>query len=198
VVWISWQYSSEELVPSLRHTNEVIGAFVTAGARIHLYSYLDRLRDKAIYCDTDSVIYVQPADEPPLVETGDKFGTLTSELKSNEVICEVVCAGPKNYAYRTVNTMTAECKTICKFRGIALNYSASQLVNFAKMKEIILSTDADETVTVRTKNKIKRKRCNGGVNIISQPEEKTYRLSFLKGKPLNDNTSLPFGYIYDA
>jgi hypothetical protein len=30
VVWISWQYSSEELVPSLRHTNEVIGAFVTA------------------------------------------------------------------------------------------------------------------------------------------------------------------------
>jgi hypothetical protein len=30
-VWISWQYSSEH-VPSLRHTNEVIGAFVTAGA----------------------------------------------------------------------------------------------------------------------------------------------------------------------
>jgi hypothetical protein len=64
VVWISWQYSSEEHVHSLRHTNEVIGAFVTAGARIHLYSYLDRLKDKAIYCDTDSVIYVQPVDNP--------------------------------------------------------------------------------------------------------------------------------------
>jgi hypothetical protein len=74
VVWISWQYSSEEHVPSLRHTNEIIGAFVTAGARIHLYSYLDRLKDKAIYCDTDSVIYVQPVDKPPLVETGDKLG----------------------------------------------------------------------------------------------------------------------------
>jgi hypothetical protein len=74
VVWISWQYSSEELVPSLRHTNEFIGAFVTADARIHLYSYLDRLQDKAYYCDTDNVIYVQPKDEHPLDETGDKLG----------------------------------------------------------------------------------------------------------------------------
>jgi hypothetical protein len=41
VVWISWQYSSEERVPGLPHTNDVIGAFVTAGTRIHLYSYLD-------------------------------------------------------------------------------------------------------------------------------------------------------------
>jgi hypothetical protein len=170
MVWISWQYSSEEHVPSLRHTNVVIGPFVTAGARIHLYSYLDSLKDKAIYCDTDSVIYVQPVDKPPLVETGDRFGAMTSELKSNEIICEVVCKGPKNCAYRTVNTVTTECKTICKVRGITLNYSASQLVNFAHMKDMILSTDADEIVTVRTKNKIKRKRYDGGVNIISQPE----------------------------
>jgi hypothetical protein len=54
VVWVSWQFSSEERVPSLRHTNDAIGAYVTAGARLHLYSYLDRLKDKAIYTDTDS------------------------------------------------------------------------------------------------------------------------------------------------
>jgi hypothetical protein len=178
VVWISWQYSSEEHVPSLRHTNEVIGAFVTAGVCIHLYSYLDRLKDKAVNCGTDSVIYVQPVDKHRLFETGDRLGAIRSELKSNEIICEVVCAGPKNYAYRTVNTVMAVCKTVFKISGNTLNYHASQLVNFAKMKDMILSTDADETVTVRTKNKIKRKRCDGGVNIISQPEEKMYRVSF--------------------
>jgi hypothetical protein len=70
VVWISWQFSSEERVPSVRHTNEVIGVFVTAGARIHLYSYLDRLQDKAIYCYTDSVSYIQPNEGPALVEMG--------------------------------------------------------------------------------------------------------------------------------
>jgi hypothetical protein len=63
---------------------------------------------------------------------------------------------------------------------------------------MILSTDAEETVAVRTKNKIKRKRGNGGVNIISQLEDKTYRVSFLKRSRLNDNISLLFGYIYDA
>jgi hypothetical protein len=78
VVWIAWQYSSEERVPSLRHTNEVVGAYVTAGARIHLYSYLDKLQERAIYTDTDSVIYIQPRDGPPLVETGDRLGQMTS------------------------------------------------------------------------------------------------------------------------
>jgi hypothetical protein len=166
VVWILWQYSSEEHVPCLLRTNEFIGAFMTADARIHLYSYVDRLQDKAIYGDTDRVIYVQPVDNSPLVETGNKFSAMTSDLETDEIICEVVCAGPKNYAYSSVNTMTAECKTVCKVRRIILNYSAFQLVSFSKMKEMILSTDADETVTVRTKNKIKRKRFNGGVNII--------------------------------
>jgi hypothetical protein len=85
----------------------------------------------------------------------------------------VVCAGPKNYAYRTVNTVTGDNKTVCKVRGITLNFSASQLVHFAQMKNMILSMDGNQTVIVRTKNKIKRQRGTGGVSIISQPEEKT-------------------------
>jgi len=68
------------------------------------------------------------------------------------------------------------------------------LVNFAKMKDMIL-IEGEETVIVRTKNKIKRKKSKGGVNIISEPENKTYKVLFLKLRRLNDNTSLPFGYI---
>jgi hypothetical protein len=93
---------------------------VTAGARIHLYSYLDTLQDKAIYCVTDSAKYVQPLDKPSLVETGDKLGVMTSELIPNKIICEVVCADSKNYAYRTVNTMTAECKRFVKLGELPL------------------------------------------------------------------------------
>jgi len=63
------------------------------------------------------------------------------------------------------------------------------------MKDMILTKEDNETVIVRTKNEIKRKNSNGGVNIISEPEDKTYRVSFLKRRRLNDNTSLPFGYI---
>ena len=65
VVWITWKYAAEEQVPSLRHTNEVIGAYVTAGARIHLYRYVDRLGTNAMYCDTDTMIYIQPKGGTP-------------------------------------------------------------------------------------------------------------------------------------
>ena len=60
VVLISWKHAAEEHVPNLLHTNEFHGAYFTAGARIHLYRYLDRLGERAIYCDTDSVIYFSP------------------------------------------------------------------------------------------------------------------------------------------
>jgi len=114
-VWISWQYSADEQVPSLRHTNEVIGAYVTAGARIHLYGFLDKLQEKAIYTDTDSVIFIQPGQEnPTLIQTGDNLGQMQSELKKDEIIVEVVCAGPENYAYKTYNSATGESKTVCK------------------------------------------------------------------------------------
>jgi len=119
---------------------------------------------------------------------------MQSELKEAEIIVEVVCAGSKNYVYKTYDSAIGESKTVCKVRGIKLNYNALQLVSFAKIKDMILSKD-DETVIVHTEHKIKRKRIDGGVNLISEREDKTYRVSFLKRRRLNDNTSLPFGYI---
>ena len=58
VVWASWRFIAEEEIPSLRHINEVIGAYVSAGARLHFYTYLDMLQQRPLYCDTDSVLYL--------------------------------------------------------------------------------------------------------------------------------------------
>ena len=104
VVWATWRFTAYELLPNLRHTNQVIGVYVTAGARINLYRYLDRFQQKAFYCDTDSIIFFQQRDEPELVETGDKLGAMTSELKLGEYIAEFVSGGPKNYAYRIIDS----------------------------------------------------------------------------------------------
>jgi hypothetical protein len=39
VVWVMWKYAEvEENMPVLRHTNEVIGAYVTTGARFKLWT----------------------------------------------------------------------------------------------------------------------------------------------------------------
>jgi hypothetical protein len=46
-IFVSRRYSAEERVLGLRNTNEFRGAYVTAGARIHLYSFLDKLQQRA-------------------------------------------------------------------------------------------------------------------------------------------------------
>jgi hypothetical protein len=45
VVWVTWKCAKEEEnMPVLRHINEVIGVYVTTGALLKLYSYLDVLK----------------------------------------------------------------------------------------------------------------------------------------------------------
>ena len=91
LVSISWKYGAE----SLRHTTEVIGAYVTAGSSTHLCRYLDRLGGNAMYSDTESVVNIQLRVESPLIETG-KLGDITFELRPSESISKFVSGGRKN------------------------------------------------------------------------------------------------------
>jgi len=54
------------------------------------------LQDRAINTDTDTVIYIQKDDEPPLIECGERLGSMTNELQTGEIIDEFVSCGPKN------------------------------------------------------------------------------------------------------
>ena len=60
-----------------------------------LYTYLDTLQTHALYVDTDSVLYIQPSDDAPLVTTGDRLGDITSELEPCKYISKYVSGGPK-------------------------------------------------------------------------------------------------------
>jgi hypothetical protein len=161
VVWVSWRYSDEEQVPNLKHTNELLGANVTAGARLRLYHFLDKVQENALYCDTDMIIYVQKKSEPTMIECGDNLGDMQNELLSDEYIDEFVSGGPKNHAYRVVSG-TGATKTVCKVRGITLNYNASKLVNFDVIRKMVLNGGTRDVVTVNTDKKIRRKRNGGG------------------------------------
>jgi len=85
-------------------------------------------------------------------------------------------------------------------RGITQNYNASKLVNFERIKDIILRSGDEpppETViNVHTDKEIKRKRMvvGGLVCIVTEPEDKTYRISFFKRRRLDNHTFVPFGY----
>jgi len=92
-------------------------------------------------------------------------------------------------------------KTVCKVRGITLNYNASKLVNFERIKDIFFRSgdepSPETVISVHTEKKIKRKRkvAGGGlVSIVTEPEDKIYTISFFKRRRLGDHTSVPFGY----
>ena len=150
------------------------------------------------YCDTDLVIYIQPRDGSELIETGDKLVDMTSQLRRSETISEFVSGGPKNYAFRVLDTVTGMVEiTVCKFGGITLNYNTSRLVNFEVIRDRILGTGEEPTVVnIHTEKKIKCKRKGGGgtVSIVTEPEEKQYRISIFKRRRLDNNTTVPFVY----
>ena len=127
---------------------------------------------------------------------------MTNELQPGEFIEEFVSGGPKNYAYRVVGgngTTKTHKKSVCEVRGITLNYSTSQRVNYDVIRDMILKTGRttpDDVVTIHTDKKIKCKReKDGRVQILSEAEDKIYRVSFLKRRRLHDNNSVPFGYL---
>jgi len=59
---------------------------------------------------------------------------MPSELKENEYISEFVSGGPENYVYKLCNSMTGEEKTVCKVRGITLNF-VFQILKFDAIKD---------------------------------------------------------------
>jgi len=125
-----------------------------------------------------------------VIETGDKLGDMTSELWTTDYVSEFVSGGPKNYAYKVIGTVTKRATTVCKVRGITINYSAKLLVNFDVIRDMILGMGAEPTVTVHTEKKIKRKWNGGGtVAIVTESEYKIYRISFFKRRRISSHVS---------
>ena len=67
-------------------------------------------------------------------------------------------------------------------------------MNFDVIRDMVLETGVEPTVTVHTEKKIERKREGGTVAIVTETEDKTYRIAFFKRRSLADNSSVPFGY----
>ena len=60
MVEMRYQYK-EEFVEESGRTNVVIAAYTTAQARLKLYGYLEQLGPRALYANTDSVVYTSRA-----------------------------------------------------------------------------------------------------------------------------------------
>ena len=179
----------DEFVEQNDNVNIVIAAFTTAYARLKLYDLLDRLEERVLYYDTDSVIYVHEHGkfEPSL---GDYLGDLTDELDAGDYITTFVSGGPKNYAYVTNNG-----KTETKIRGITLNYATTRKLNPSVMRGLVhlhVNCHTEAKVPVVIPHKITRDK--NEKNIVTKRMKKDYRVVYNKRVITQDYGTLPYGY----
>lgn len=136
--------------------NVVLAAITTAYGRLKLLDVMIPLDKRVLYHDTDSIIYKvkNGESEPPL---GNNLGDLTNEISEEDggYITEIVCPGPKNYAYKT-----ATGKTKCIVKGFTLNHQSSKSLNFDIIRKMILKNskekvDVEQFTITRKKNELR-------------------------------------------
>lgn len=162
-----------------RTTNRAVASFVTAYGRLRLYEALDILKERVLYVDTDSVIWVEQKYDDSLIQLGDRLGDFTDELDPGDYIEEFMSSGAKSYAY-----ITHLGKTVCKVKGVSLNFKNACKLNETTLREIalderdVIEVDSlkfnigkDHRITTASKNRVKRFRKTFDKREIQEKEE---------------------------
>jgi len=142
MVQATWR-DVDAFVRGSSQVNVVTACEVTAQARLKLYNLISRLGSRTFYFDTDSCIYLSQGNvrefEP---QKGSKLGELADELAvygPGSYITTFVSSGPKSYAYKVFSPSSSKTHTVCKVKGIRLNYTAQKHVNFESMLRLVNS-----------------------------------------------------------
>ena len=160
-----------EVAPNL---NIFIACFTTCHARLKLYQELQRLDQRVVYFDTNSIIFTQePGQYQPFL--GSYLGEVKDELKGDHIV-QFCSGGPKNYGYQTARNQLET-----KVRGFTLNREGSQQLNFLVMvnnvqNEVLnpLDDGQAQTLPVHERTMIV---CNTKTyELFTLPRQKTYRL----------------------
>lgn len=178
------------------NVNVVIAAYTTAHARIHLYKYLDHLQERAIYHDTDSVIFIKKENDSTL-PLGDYLGDLTDEIAEygeNSFIEEVVISSEKSYSFIVKSPNENRTTYVCKVKGISLNYEKSNVINFESMKKLVLTPQStpDDIIKVNS-NVILR---TDDSTVYTAKQEYKFKVNANKRRRIGCEKilTLPYGY----
>jgi len=134
----------------------------------------------------DSIIYsAKPGDYEP--KLGDHLGDLTNEIAKNDGshIVEIVCGGPKNYAYITDAGVSK-----CVVKGFSLSVTTKLNLNFDSIKKIVLG-DRSEQISV---DQLKFKRTKNDWSMNTSIVKKLYSFIYDKRIIVNKYETIPYGF----
>ncbi|XP_053390525.1 uncharacterized protein LOC128553408 [Mercenaria mercenaria] len=148
--------------------NVVVAAFVTAYARLELYSVLERLGDRVLYFDTDSCMYIYDPDKYNIPISDSRLEKWTDEVPNGRIV-KYVALCPKNYGYEYI--VNGERHTVCKVKGITLDYNNTQKVNFSSILKAVQNMESFSEL-IEYPYRIKRHRDR---KVTSELQTKTFR-----------------------
>ena len=124
---VNWDNTESSVEPHVC-SNVIVTAFVTAQARLKLYGILEKLNERVLYFDTDSIIYHHKPHllNPTIVN--NRLGEWTDEVPNARIV-KFVGMGPKNYGYEFVDK-DGKRKSTCKVKGLTLDYNTVQVIHF--------------------------------------------------------------------
>ena len=174
----------DQFVDNSNNTNIFVACFTTSHARIMLYNKLDYLKEKVLYFDTDSIIYVD--DGTRTIKTGDMLGDMTDEIPG-KAITNFISTGPKSYSFLYGSN---EQKSAIK--GFTLNHENSAILNHDSMSKIVKKQIRE--LTIVNENKITRKNRE----IVNKYCEKVFKFGYDKRviKQVNEHhiDTIPYGF----
>ena len=144
-----------------------------------------------LYCDTDSVMFVQKKNAPCPLQTGNFLGDLTDELPKNVIVTSYYCAGPKFYLLEGSNSVTGEPYSVYKIKGVSLNKSTETVVNAANIRKLVMGR-ADEALHAPF-SVIRKEKTTG--KLFNQSCLKMCRTTNSKRLFYGDGQSVPFGFV---
>ncbi len=175
IVQVISRYADSDYLPCSRDTNFFVAVATTAWARICLYQEIERVGERMLYCNTDSVIYEESENPEENLRLGSFLGEMTSELDDDHYIIEFVSGGPKNYGY-----VTKKAKTVVKVKGFTLNCTNAEAFSFQKIKEVILNSVSGFTV-VNSVTCAKRRKVIQRDEFLGQRMENAEEVSVIAG-----------------
>lgn len=169
------------------HKNIALASMITSYARCRLWKELNKLGDRVLYHDTDSIIYEHRPDQYN-IPMGKYLGEWEDETDGLPIV-KFVSTGPKCYSY-TVRKPDGSYKKDTKIKGVTLHHDNASLINFDSMKSLVL----DENDRIETKAlSFKYNRREGSMSTMEVMKlfKKTYQKGFIHP---GDLKVYPFGW----
>lgn len=147
---------------------------------------------KILYCDTDSIMFIQKKNEQCVLKTGNFLGDLTNELPRDVEVSSYYCAGPKFYLLMGKNCVTGEPYSVYKIKGVTLNKSTETVLNAENIRKLVMR---EITQPLQAPQSTIRKEKKTG-KLVNSTCLKMCRVTNSKRLFYTENgLSVPFGFV---